>query len=479
MPPPADLATRCTACGTLFRVVPDQLRVSAGWVRCGRCAEVFNAAENLVDVNSGTPRQLPGLGGGKQATERWATRPAAPPAPAAPGASGSARQRATPPAPPSAWPPEPPGFRPGLSGDAAGEPPDIADTQPWAPDHHEASARAAARLAVLRAKAATSRPGTPDGDAAVQRPADPAAAPPRASGWRDAAPPSAGADDSTGPASRPSAGRWGAGAEPSLGAGELRDQRQEPPWDAPEPPQRGARRTPDARAEPADGDDDIGGTVDSFFGFIPPEDREPPAPDAPPAASAEAAAPPAAALSPEQPEAKPSFLRKAERAERWRRPQVRAALAATAAVAALGLLGQVTLAYRDQVAARFPATRAALVQVCEGLGCSVQPPRAINSLVVDSSALVRVERSSVYKLQVGLRNATSHELALPALDLSLTDSQGRLIARRVLLAEELLAQNATPEAPAALAGGRELVLQATLQSAGEPIAGYTIELFYP
>ena len=43
------LATRCTACGTVFRVVQDQLRVSEGWVRCGRCTEVFNAVENLVD----------------------------------------------------------------------------------------------------------------------------------------------------------------------------------------------------------------------------------------------------------------------------------------------------------------------------------------------------------------------------------------------------------------------------------------------
>jgi predicted Zn finger-like uncharacterized protein len=44
------LATRCPACGTVFRVVPDQLRVSQGWVRCGRCSEAFNAQEALVEV---------------------------------------------------------------------------------------------------------------------------------------------------------------------------------------------------------------------------------------------------------------------------------------------------------------------------------------------------------------------------------------------------------------------------------------------
>lgn len=44
------LATRCPACGTIFRVVQDQLRVSEGWVRCGRCSEVFNGQAALVDL---------------------------------------------------------------------------------------------------------------------------------------------------------------------------------------------------------------------------------------------------------------------------------------------------------------------------------------------------------------------------------------------------------------------------------------------
>ena len=44
------LATSCPACGTVFRVVEDQLQVSEGWVRCGQCAEVFNALESLFDL---------------------------------------------------------------------------------------------------------------------------------------------------------------------------------------------------------------------------------------------------------------------------------------------------------------------------------------------------------------------------------------------------------------------------------------------
>lgn len=56
------LITRCPACTTMFRVVPDQLRVSGGWVRCGHCQEVFDASANLqppVVAQSPVPEVAP------------------------------------------------------------------------------------------------------------------------------------------------------------------------------------------------------------------------------------------------------------------------------------------------------------------------------------------------------------------------------------------------------------------------------------
>src|SRR5215211_2184433 len=53
------LATRCTACGTIFRVVEDQLKVSEGWVRCGRCQQVFNALQGLFDLEKDAPPPWP------------------------------------------------------------------------------------------------------------------------------------------------------------------------------------------------------------------------------------------------------------------------------------------------------------------------------------------------------------------------------------------------------------------------------------
>lgn len=169
----------------------------------------------------------------------------------------------------------------------------------------------------------------------------------------------------------------------------------------------------------------------------------------------------------------PSFVRKAERAARWRRPWVRAALASACLVAGLALAGQWMLAQRDLLAARSPALKPLLSTACTALGCQVRAPRALEALRVESSGVARVERSDLYRLSVALRNTRTHEVALPAIELALTDTQGRLIARRVLRAGELGARTG------AVAGGAELTLQGTLQVGSGTVAGYTIELFYP
>jgi predicted Zn finger-like uncharacterized protein len=79
------LATRCSACGTVFRVVQDQLKISEGWVRCGRCEAVFNALESLFDLEREAPPPWPGSAG---EPEPMAEAMAAPrPAPSEPEAA--------------------------------------------------------------------------------------------------------------------------------------------------------------------------------------------------------------------------------------------------------------------------------------------------------------------------------------------------------------------------------------------------------
>ena len=49
------MLTRCPGCTTTFRVTPEQVKVRHGKVRCGRCQNIFDAIEYLVDAAVATP----------------------------------------------------------------------------------------------------------------------------------------------------------------------------------------------------------------------------------------------------------------------------------------------------------------------------------------------------------------------------------------------------------------------------------------
>lgn len=49
------MSTRCPACGTAFRVYPEQLAARDGQVRCGKCASIFDARSTLVTEDEPEP----------------------------------------------------------------------------------------------------------------------------------------------------------------------------------------------------------------------------------------------------------------------------------------------------------------------------------------------------------------------------------------------------------------------------------------
>ncbi len=53
------LATTCPQCKTSFRVVPDQLKLRRGYVRCGRCRHVFAGIDHLRHVDEARLRGEP------------------------------------------------------------------------------------------------------------------------------------------------------------------------------------------------------------------------------------------------------------------------------------------------------------------------------------------------------------------------------------------------------------------------------------
>jgi hypothetical protein len=62
---------------------------------------------------------------------------------------------------------------------------------------------------------------------------------------------------------------------------------------------------------------------------------------------------------------------------------------------------------------------------------------------------------------------------VPAFELTLTDSQGQALIRRVFSGTEMGAPDGQ------LPGGAEWNLQTALEVADRRIAGYTVEIFYP
>ena len=171
----------------------------------------------------------------------------------------------------------------------------------------------------------------------------------------------------------------------------------------------------------------------------------------------------------------PSFVRQARRQAFWRKPGVRAMLLALAFVLASLLAGQWAVQERDRLAARFPPSAPVLARLCESLGCELGAPKRIESVVIDSSNLVR-RLGNFYAFDFVVKNSDPIALAMPALELSLTDNADAVIARRVFLPQEL------PGAPATVPalGSVSISLRLSLSEGGVgAMTGYRALVFYP
>lgn len=345
------LATRCPACGTAFRVVQDQLRVSGGWVRCGVCQQVFNGLEALIAEPLASPAPAP-------APEQ------APPEPAAPAPTPEAVEPA--------------------------------------------------------------RSVIPTGDAWEAE-----------AGWSLFGP---------GP------GQGETAAADRLPAPSL------PPSDF-DPVLRGVTLP-----------QGLGGGVSTFGEVTAATSRR---------GSPSASAPPDQDLRVDPPPSgrrrrrKPRFMRQAEREAQWRTPAMRGVLGATASLLAAVLLLQIAHHERDRLAAHWPATAPLLQAWCELARCRIEPIRAIEQLAIDSSTLQRTAAPDVLRFEAELRNQAAHAVRAPDFELSFTDNQGRLLARRVLPAQALSAPSG------GIAADAHWTVRAELRVRELPVTGFSAELFYP
>lgn len=171
-----------------------------------------------------------------------------------------------------------------------------------------------------------------------------------------------------------------------------------------------------------------------------------------------------------------SFMRSAKPASRWNRPLVRAGLLLVSLLLCLGLALQVLVQERDRIAAVEPRLKPWVEEICTLMQCTVEPLRQIESVVIDSSSFNKI-RGEVYRLNFTLKNTAVTELALPAIELSLTDVHDQPVMRRVFHPAELGLQSGVLQAAAE--SNTSLTLGIKTNGSADRIAGYRILAFYP
>lgn len=190
---------------------------------------------------------------------------------------------------------------------------------------------------------------------------------------------------------------------------------------------------------------------------------------------------PSGALSRTEPESEPalpdlSFMRDANREDSWARPRVRAGLMLAALMLGSLLALQLVVHERDRLAAARPALRPWLAKLCQPIGCRVGPLREIDAIAIDSSSFNKL-RGGAYRLDVTLRNQALTQVAMPALELTLTDGQDQPVLRRVLLPGEF--GPAAGVLPAFSEKSISLPLALGADDSATRIAGYRLLAFYP
>ncbi len=137
---------------------------------------------------------------------------------------------------------------------------------------------------------------------------------------------------------------------------------------------------------------------------------------------------------------------------------------------------QVIVFERDRIAAILPQATPALQTLCVAMSCTLSPLRQIESVIIDSSAFTRI-RGEVYRLSFSLKNTAQTRLATPGMELTLTDTEERTVARRVFLPVVFSGPSAIVEAGAEL----QVSIPINVKLAGnhEKISGYRLLSFYP
>ncbi|MDD2928434.1 MAG: DUF3426 domain-containing protein [Sideroxydans sp.] len=142
------------------------------------------------------------------------------------------------------------------------------------------------------------------------------------------------------------------------------------------------------------------------------------------------------------------------------------------------LTAQVAYFFRDTLAVKLPGLKPLLVEYCGLLHCTVELPREAEWLSIESSELeADAKLVNVITLHALLHNRAGYSQAWPSLELTLTDSHDKVIARRSFHPADYLSNK--DDLPRGIGHNREQEIAIRLDTSDLRPSGYRLLLYYP
>ncbi|SCZ85847.1 conserved hypothetical protein [Nitrosomonas mobilis] len=144
------------------------------------------------------------------------------------------------------------------------------------------------------------------------------------------------------------------------------------------------------------------------------------------------------------------------------------------------LLWQIMHGYRSEVAIVSPAWRTLLENYCVVVQCDIALPRQLSLLSLESSELKfsSTDTTDEISLTATIRNHAPFPQELPALLLSLTDVNDRVVASQILHPQDYLAPEALDTVTTGFSAHHEILIQRRFRLEAIKAMGYRLELRY-
>lgn len=165
-----------------------------------------------------------------------------------------------------------------------------------------------------------------------------------------------------------------------------------------------------------------------------------------------------------------------ERANLYRhQPKMRALLSITIAMLLLGLAGQVVFYERNRLLALEPELKPWLMAFCAPLNCKLSALQQKDSIVIDGATFTKITRNS-YRLNFTVKNTSTLALAVPSIELTLTDASEQPVLRRVFTPAELDLKADTLAAGSEWSASLAMLVNPT--GTATSVVGYRVYVFY-